>query len=799
MKPLVLIFLALILGSFPVVSQEVDLVRLDYTGVKAGQIGMAVSADHRHIVFAYDDFTVKVFDIAANRFVRSFKGPFKSLFGLELTTTNKVVFLNEKELQVWNWKEEKMVQRHELEGEVSKTAFLSSGNFLAVGQKKGITSIFDLETGRKVQEIDLDRHHVGALAFHPNGKHLAIGVLSDTKLRPNPITVHDFRTGERIATAEKDGYYTMVAYDEKGSELITSGIRYPLKSFIEVLDGSSLEFKRSLSNQVNFNDAGMPRGGIYVHGKVLGITKSQSFNVSDGQDGSVTFTTKANKVVLPNNTWTTMLIPGASAVMSSLDFDNFQVYPLNASASKVLLNATKNNVNQIYDVGSNSIIGYFFSDSNEDFAFISRDGRVDGTAGALSKVYWTSRNSLSRTFLESSFEKNFTPKLMTSVLTKEQESKEEFVVDAVVDKVPALALQSGGPLVFDAEFKATSSMKANKVRLKVTRSPGEVVAVQLYQNTKLVRSIPNNGSDTYDFDVTLTTAFGEDNYFYAVASSRSGVDSDKTKFIISYKGASEERPRLFLVTIGINQYKNPKYNLNYAQADADGFDLTLQKVASSLFREVVPFSIRNDAAIKERIVAAFDRVKADAKEQDMLIVYYAGHGVVSEATPDQDQEFFVVPHDVTQLYGRNDLLHSRGISAGTLKEVAGSINAQKQVFILDACQSAGALKTMANRGAAEEKAIAQLARSTGTFWITATGTEQFASEFTELGHGIFTYLLLEGLNGKADANTDKKLTIRELSTYLENSVPELSEKLKGSPQYPSAYSFGNDFPIVIYK
>ena len=58
----------------------------------------------------------------------------------------------------------------------------------------------------------------------------------------------------------------------------------------------------------------------------------------------------------------------------------------------------------------------------------------------------------------------------------------------------------------------------------------------------------------------------------------------------------------------------------------------------------------------------------------------------------------------------------------------------------------------------EERAIAQLARSTGTYWITATGSDQFATEFEELGHGVFTYSLIEGLKGMAD-NGDSKITI----------------------------------------
>ena len=177
---------------------------------------------------------------------------------------------------------------------------------------------------------------------------------------------------------------------------------------------------------------------------------------------------------------------------------------------------------------------------------------------------------------------------------------------------------------------------------------------------------------------------------------------------------------------------------------------------------------------------------------DIFIFYYAGHGVVSQ---EADKEFYLVPTDVTQLYGNDGALKQKGIAATELKKVASGIAAQKQLYILDACQSAGALTTLA-RGAAEEKAIAQLARSTGTHWLTASGSEQFATEFDELGHGVFTYALLEAISGKADSG-DQRVTVNELKAYIESRVPEISEKYKGNPQYPSSFGFGQDFPISI--
>jgi hypothetical protein len=104
---------------------------------------------------------------------------------------------------------------------------------------------------------------------------------------------------------------------------------------------------------------------------------------------------------------------------------------------------------------------------------------------------------------------------------------------------------------------------------------------------------------------------------------------------------------------------------------------------------------------------------------------------------------------------------------------------------------------MASRGALEERAMAVLARSTGTYWLTASGSEQLAGEFGTLGHGVFTYAVLEALSGKADAGKDGKVSVKELSLFVEGQVPILSEKYKGKEQFPVSYGFGQDFPVVI--
>lgn len=774
---LILFLLAIVGKVYP---QEVDLVRLGYSAsaVSAKQIGMAVSADGNLVAFVYSDKTIKIFDIAANRFVKRFTGPLTSVFDVQVTPT-KIILIGLSEVQIWNWKEEQLVKTFRLTNQATKTAFSGKHNLLAVGQKEGTVAVINVEKAEQLNELVYAMHHVSALAIHPNGKSIIVGVMTFLKSL-DPLKQYDIATGNVIRSSSA-GIYSMAVYNDSGTELITSGMNgLGLKTVITIFDGNDLSFINQYEQQLIVLNALIPYGGIVADKKFLSITASSSFNVYDLQSGQQVFTTKSDKYKMP--------------AYGMLGVGSFNVYPL--SKDKVLFNGSKNNINQIYDVKTNSIVGYFFSDSNDDFAVVSRDGRVDGTPAALEKVYWTSRNSSKKTSLESTFEQGFAPRLLGSIVTNKAVPLQEFKVEQVVAKIPVIGLQAFNGKAPGAAMSAQSQLKAAKFEVVVKENPQEITELKLFQNGKLIKTLPGNATSKYTFDATLNTSFGEDNFFYITASSKSGIEAEKIRFTVLYKGATEDKPKLYLVTIGVNKYKNPKYNLNYAEADADGVDKAVKTNSENLFKEIVPYSIRNDKATKANILVALEDIKKKSLQQDILMVYYAGHGVMTGGT---NSEFYIVPYDVLQLYGKDDVLKDKGISATMLKQYAQEINAQKQIFLLDACQSAGALETVAVRGAAEEKAIAQLARSTGTFWITATGSDQFATEFDKLGHGVFTYSLLEGINGAADANNDKKLTVRELSTFIENKVPELSEKYKGTAQFPSAYSFGNDFPIVTYK
>jgi hypothetical protein len=378
---------------------------------------------------------------------------------------------------------------------------------------------------------------------------------------------------------------------------------------------------------------------------------------------------------------------------------------------------------------------------------------------------------------------------------------------------PKLTLSIDGPatrgLTVEDEFETFELPAASvTLRLDATGEGAPITDLRLYHNGKLVAGATRGltveddedapPAETFKKTATHTFALTPGkNRFRAVAINAQGTESAPDELVVFSQAAppaDETGVALHVVTVGLNAYRNPEYNLNYARADADAVEAALRARLAPLFARAAFYSLRDADATRENLLATLDTVKREAGPRDVFVFYYAGHGVMSVG--DEDPEFYLAPHEITQLYGERRVLRRLAIPGRDLLAYSRDIAAQKQLFILDACQSAGALKDVAVRGAVEERAIAQLARSTGTHWLTATGSEQFATEFAKLGHGAFTRVLLDGLGGAADVG-DGVVTVNELKAYLEAKVPELTAAEKGAPQYPVTYGYGQDFPLGV--
>lgn len=461
----------------------------------------------------------------------------------------------------------------------------------------------------------------------------------------------------------------------------------------------------------------------------------------------------------------------------------------NIPGTEFLLITDSHFVTHIFSTKTGKIVAYLFGFDNQDYAVVTPDGRIEGTQGAIENLSWV--RGKQKTPLSITYDQMYTPNLLGQVFTNTLEAN-EIKLEDVVRFTPEVKISSPG-----AESKTSNA--AVTINLNLKANGDEISNVRIYVNDKLVTD-ETRGMKAVGASASYTVnVLPGVNSIKAVAITKNGYQSAPAEVKVTYSGATAES-RLFVLAIGIDKYKNPAYNLNYAVADASAITDRINQSGNGIFKSIFIYSYMNEKARRDSILNGFARIAAGAEPQDAFILFYAGHGVMSEGTAEVPKDFFLALNDVTQLYGRDDLLQSKGISAAELRDLSKKISAQKQVFFLDACQSGAAVETFAMRGAAEEKAILQLARSTGSYMIASTGSDQYATEFKELGHGVFTYAILQGMNCNADGSEkDSKVTIKELEAYLNDQIPSLTEKYHGSVQYPKAWSKGMDFPIGICK
>ncbi|MGV8057919.1 MAG: caspase family protein [Smithellaceae bacterium] len=335
------------------------------------------------------------------------------------------------------------------------------------------------------------------------------------------------------------------------------------------------------------------------------------------------------------------------------------------------------------------------------------------------------------------------------------------------------------------------------ITLKITDAGGGIGDIRLYLNgsavmldstrgVKVVASNQNEIQKTYQLklssgvNVVRAIAFNADNT----------MQSSDAIHEITAAFKAIGKPSLYALVIGINEYKNPKLQLNYAAADAALFANTLQQGASSLFEKVTVKKLSSRAeTTRENILRELKAIQS-LNPDDLFVFYVASHGTVD------DGEYFLITSNVGSVSTAK--LKTDAVSQNSLKELIANIPATKKLIVIDTC-SAGQLgdviqTAMLTRGMSEATAMKVLSRAVGSTILSASTSMQEALEGYQ-GHGLFTYVLTEGLKGKADKGNTGYVKTTELADYVDNEVPPLAEKIFKKAQYPTISISGQAFPI----
>jgi uncharacterized caspase-like protein len=148
----------------------------------------------------------------------------------------------------------------------------------------------------------------------------------------------------------------------------------------------------------------------------------------------------------------------------------------------------------------------------------------------------------------------------------------------------------------------------------------------------------------------------------------------------------------------------------------------------------------------------------------------------------------------------DEALRRDALSQEDLKRLIAGIPATKKVLLLDTCH-AGALGdalALTTRGLDEDAAVKVLSGAVGSTVLSASTSQEQALEGQE-GHGLFTWVLLQGLDGKADVRNNGYVSTLDLASYVGDEVPKVAEQVFKRKQFPNLHNAGQSFPIVSSK
>ncbi len=655
-------------------------------------------------------------------------------------------------LRLWDTVSGQLVHSFPKDGgsPLSTLRFSPTGKFLVTGMWDGSLSLWDM--GKRVRLRSFSGKHasrVTALAFSPDEAFVYSAGDGDDRI----IKKWNLSTGVLARSYDTPTSVTVLETSPDGNLLVAAGFTGN-DNDIDVIDASSGRTLRSFKG----------------HADIV-----QSLALS--HDGKVVVSTDFDFRVKLWDLETATEIRSFYGHSGNIDAVSFSGDDLR------LVTTSRDGTTRVWDVLKGKELVRLISFTDGEWIAITPEGYYNASDKA--DAYINVRMGRNVYGIENFRESFFRPDLVKVALAGG--SLKEFMGIADVKQPPSVNFKDT-PETVDAD-RVT-------VKLRIRDNGGGIGDIRLYLNGTAVsldsRALKRVSPGPEDLvrEYVIPLSAGE-NTLKAVAFNGENTMQGREAVIRVTSSLAEERaPALHALVIGIDDFVNPKLKLSYSAADARLFAETLKQAGESLFSSVnVKTLTERSQTTRETLIrelAAFRNLRPD----DVFVFFIASHGTVDEG------EYFLITSNVGPL--RTERLKTDALTQGELKEAIANIPATKKLILIDTC-NAGALgdaiqTAMLTRGMSEDTALKILSRSVGSTILSASTSVQEAIEGYN-GHGLFTWVLTEGLKGKAAKSGTGFIKTTELADYVDSEVPILAEKVFKRAQYPTISISGQAFPI----
>ena len=616
--------------------------------------------------------------------------------------------------------------------------------------------LWELSSGRELRTFTGHTDVVYALAFSPDGRYALSGSWDKT------VKLWEVASGNELQTFRGHlDFVHSVAFSPDGKYALSGSDDTTVKLW-DLSSGGELSTLAGHTSQVH-SVAFSPDGRYALSGSLDNSMKL--WEVPSGKEIK-TFQGRSGQVV-------------------SVGFNSDGRYALSGSPSGAIA---------IWDVATGKELAKMVEFSDGEWVAITPEGYFNASSDGAKHL--NVRIGSNVYGVDQFYAKFYRPELVQLALAgKELPQGESLGEVAATKNAPAVKILSPvSGSVIDRESVT--------VTLGITDSGGGIGDANIYLNGSqvandtrglIVKGKESAGEKTLSFTVTLMDG---ENEIKAIVFNKEGSMESRPATVTIRSKSVLAKPNLYAIIVGIDQYRNKSISLNNAVSDAKAFAETFAAAARLLFgkTDILVLSTPQETS-KEAIGKAFEDLRPKVKPNDLFVFYDASHGAVDVV--DDEEQYFLLTSNVLLLSSRH--IGTDAISQKELGRLIGSIPAQKKLVFLDTCNAGKGGKEIQvallqqSRGLTDSTAIKVLQRTIGSAVFSASSDSQQALEGYR-GHGLFTYVLMEGLKGKADLKKDGFITVLGLADYVEEEVVKLSESVFKRQQTPTIQT-GANFPI----
>jgi hypothetical protein len=345
------------------------------------------------------------------------------------------------------------------------------------------------------------------------------------------------------------------------------------------------------------------------------------------------------------------------------------------------------------------------------------------------------------------------------------------------------------------------------VRLKTNFSWEKNATADYYQlQLSSTTDFKNNIVDTAKIksdSIEISGLLMSKTYFWRVRAENEGGSSNWSE-VYNFTTLRDDKELLknswfkfngYAVFIGVSKYKHKKIDpLNYADADAKSLFDFFGSPKGGEFSDKRMQLLINEEATKAKIDEAINVFLSKATDNDYVLIFIAGHGDVD---PNDQKNHYLLTYDTDPEKMASTGFHMEQIDIAIKREY---IKAKNILVFIDACHSGYVSYSL--RGSNENTSLAdyyiKISEQTERHVMIFSSSEgkEKSQEHKKWGggHGIFTWAILEALNGNADYDKSGVVDLGELVDYVTQKVKEETNSM----QHPHTSAvFRRELPVSI--